>query len=110
MNVKLMKPWNLSKMSKIGRCKFFSYMLALRLSFDIAGNATYATVWSFIFFLIYAMLELLLVRARVRDVCGDVKSWTQFYGMGLVWGAVLVFITINPAFFCNSSVGLSVQQ
>jgi hypothetical protein len=73
-------------------------MLLARVLFDVCGSITYSTVWSFVFFLIYAMLQLFMVRARVRDFCGNVNNWTQFYGMGLILGAILVLITIIPAF------------
>ena len=95
MEFDVIKLWNNSKMNRV---RFLGYMVWLRILFDICGNVTYATAWSFVFFLIYATLQLFMVRARVRDFCGNASDWTQFYGMGLILGAILVLIPIIPAF------------
>ena len=84
--------------SVLDRAEFFCNMLLLRLLFDLCANLVYATIYSFIFYLIYATLQLFMVRARVRDFRGNVKGWTRLYGTGLVVGGVLVLITIIPAF------------
>jgi hypothetical protein len=87
----IIKLWNNPEM---GRSKFFQSMVWLRVLFDIFGNATHATIWAFFIYLIYATLQLFLVRARVRNFNGNVKYWTNFFGSALVWAGVCLLLDI----------------
>jgi hypothetical protein len=92
---KIAELWN---SSDINRTSFISYMLCMRMVFDVCGNLTYGTPLAFIFFVIYAVLQLFMMRARVRNFGGNVGNWTQFYSIGLEVQAMLVLMPSIPWF------------